>query len=417
MEIGIIGTGDMGKLYAKEFARVGYKVNCSDLPKNRETLEKDLAGSGVQIIDDGVEVSKRSDLIFYLVPIENIEDTVAKCGPYTKRNAIVSSGTSVMNPSIKAFEKHLPQDASIINWHWLFGPSIKPQGQRTVLVNHKSDMKAYERARDVFEKLESRIIELASYQEHDKITADTQAVTHLSFEAMGTAWKNIGRLPWKTPTYSSAIDNVKVLLCLRIYSGKSHVYEGLAIHNPFAKEQISQYSKSVSDLLKLILSEDELQFRERISLAKKNILSNDSKILLDEKIMQEFNLGISSENSTHNSHLSLLAMADAWKKLEVNPYDNLICQTPLFRLRLGIVENLFRTDKLLEETIQTALNNKLVRTDDLEFNAAVKEWSSIIRNGDTTKYKEQFEDAKTFFAEMLSEGMKKSGELIKRLNK
>ncbi len=42
METGIIGTGDMGKVYAKEFARVGYKVNCCDLPEHRDQLEKDV---------------------------------------------------------------------------------------------------------------------------------------------------------------------------------------------------------------------------------------------------------------------------------------------------------------------------------------------------------------------------------------
>src|SRR3989338_6550137 len=143
MEIGIIGTGDMGKLYAREFARVGYRVNCTDLPENRELLEKDLAGSGAYILDDGIAVSRRSDLIFYLVPVEDVEKSVAKYGPSTRKNAIVSSGTSVMTPAVEAFEKELSKDVSVINWHWLFGPSIEPQGQRTALVNHRSNKRAY----------------------------------------------------------------------------------------------------------------------------------------------------------------------------------------------------------------------------------------------------------------------------------
>ena len=55
MEIGIIGTGDMGKLYAREFARAGYRVNCCDLPENRGKLEKELEGTGVRILDDGMK--------------------------------------------------------------------------------------------------------------------------------------------------------------------------------------------------------------------------------------------------------------------------------------------------------------------------------------------------------------------------
>lgn len=118
----------MGRLYAGEFAKAGYMVNCSDLPENREQLEKDLAGTHVNILEDGIAVSRKSDLIFYLVPIEDIEKAVAYCGPSTKKDAIVSSGTSVMAPAVKAFERYLPSDVNIINWHWLFGSSIRPQG-------------------------------------------------------------------------------------------------------------------------------------------------------------------------------------------------------------------------------------------------------------------------------------------------
>lgn len=417
MEIGIIGTGDMGKSYAKEFARLGCRVNCADLPEKRSELEKNLGIENVNILDDGIKVSRRSDMIFYLVPVEDIEKSVAEYGPSTKKDAIVSSGTSVMLPAIKAFEKYLPEDVNVINWHWLFGPSTKPQGQITALVNHRSNEYAYQRARDVFEKIGTKIIELPTYQEHDKITADTQAVTHVGFEAMGTAWKNMDSFPWENPTYVGGIDNVKVLMCLRIYGGKSHVYAGLAIHNPFAIEQIRQYAKSESDLFGLIIQEDEQQFRERINQAREHIFSDsNSHILLNDEIMKEFGLGISSKERKPNSHLSLLSMADAWHQTAVNPYDNMICQTPVFRLRLGIVEYLFKNTELLEETIQTALHDKKIRRDDLEFHTAVREWSTIIGNRDVSGYHRQFENTKKFFADRIKEGFGKSSELITRLS-
>lgn len=238
MEIGIIGTGDMGRLYAMLFDEAGYKVNCCDVPENTATLKQKFNGTEINVLADGIAVSRRSDLIFYLVPTENIKETAARYGPSTKKDAIVSSGTSVMTPAIEAFEKYLPDDTNIVNWHWLFGPSIDPKGQPTILVNHRSSDDAYTEAKEAFESIGTNLIELPSYQEHDKITADTQVVTHVGFEAMGTAWKNVGVYPWENPSYVGGIDNVKVLMCLRIYSGKPHVYSGLAILNPFAREQV-----------------------------------------------------------------------------------------------------------------------------------------------------------------------------------
>lgn len=87
--------------------------------------------------------------------------------------------------------------------------------------------------------------------------------------------------------------------------------------------------------------------------------------MLDDKIMKEFSLSGKPGTFKPNSHLSLLSMVDAWSYLGINPYDNLICQT-----------------RPLEEFIQTALYDKSIRNDDLEFHSAVREWSSIIFYGD-----------------------------------
>ena len=156
--------------------------------------------------------------------------------------------------------------------------------------------------------------------------------------------------------------------------------------------------------------------KDRIKRAGDFVFGNsDSPILLDDEVMGEFSLGIPSEQRKPNSHLSLLAMVDAWHQLGVNPYDNLICQTPPFRLRLGIVEYLFRDHELLEESLQTALFDKGIRGDDLEFHTAVREWASIIEHGDINGYKKQFDDTKVFFKDRLAEAKQRSSELIKQL--
>jgi len=416
MEIGVIGLGDMGNLYAREFARQGYRINGCDLPERRNQLEQELQGTGVYVLDDGVAVSRRSDLIFYSVEAENIERVVSQFGPSTKTGAIVAGQTSVKTPEIEAFERYLPKDVDIVTCHSLHGPTVSPIGQSLAVIRHRSSDESYKRALETFEKLGSRIIEIPTYQEHDKVTADTQAVTHVGFESMGTAWKNTGVYPWENASYVGGIDNVKVLMTLRIYGGKSHIYSGLAILNPFAKEQVRQYATSESELFKLMIQEDEPTFRKRMKTAGDFVFgNNDSPILLDDRIMREFSLGSQRERKP-NSHLSLLAMVDAWYQLGVNPYKNLICQTPLFRLRLGIAEYLFRNSELLEESVKTALFDKGIRGDDLEFHTAVREWASTICYGDTEGYKQQFEATRQFFKDRIPEGMKISNELIKRLS-
>ena len=416
MNIGIIGLGDMGLLYAKTFRKAGYTVFGSDLPQYREQLEAELLPLGITVLDDGKEVSRRCDIIFYAVEAEKISQVVQLYGPSTKYGAIVAGQTSVKHPEIAAFEKYLPSDINIITCHSLHGPGFDTHGQKLIVIPHRTSKEAYQRMTDVLSSLGSDLVEIADYHEHDQIVADTQAVTHVGFESMGTAWKGAGFFPWENASYVGGIDNVKILTTLRIFSYKSHIYSGLAILNPYARLHVKRYAQSESDLFKLMIREKEADFRERLYKAR-DFVFHESRVplMLDDKIMKEFSLSGQPGNCKPNSHLSLLSMVDAWTHLGVNPYDNLICQTPPFRLRLGIAEYLFKNEDLLEESIQTALYDKSIRNDDLEFHSAVREWSSIIFYGDIEGYKQHFDQTKAFFADRLVHGREQSTELIRRL--
>lgn len=417
LTIGIIGLGDMGKLYARTLAAAGYTVVGCDLPPAREALQVELAAAGIQVLADGIEVSSQSDMILYSVEAERIADVVAAYGHATKPGAIVGGQTSVKHPEITAFERYLPESARIVTCHALHGPGFSPEGQHLVVIRHRADDAAYERAMDVYRSLGSRITEIPDYHQHDRIVADTQALTHMGFESMGTAWKNSGFYPWDNASYNTGgIDNVKILTTLRIFSYKAHVYAGLAILNPYARKQVQQYAKSESELFKMMIREEEFAFRQRIYRAREFVFHESRELLLlDDSVMKTHSLSDGTVQRRPNSHLSLLAMVDAWYHLGVNPYDNLICQTPPFRLRLGIAEYLFKNDELLEESIHTALFDKGIRGDDLEFHSAVREWASIIGYGDLEGYKAHFEATKAFFAHRLHEGLERSAELIRNL--
>ena len=416
MNIGIIGLGDMGKLYAKAFAKAGYTVSGSDLPENRAKLEEELEPLGIRIIERGSDVARSSDLIIYSVEAERLQEVVAAYGPSTKFGAIVAGQTSVKHPEIAVFEKYLPADSQIITFHAMHGPGFDPQGQKLILIRHRSGLAAYKRMLELFSSIGSDIVEIADFHEHDKIVADTQAVTHVGFESMGTAWKEAGFFPWENGSYIGGIDNVKILTTLRIFSYKAHVYAGLAILNPYARQHVKRYAVSESELFKLMIQEEEAQFRARLYRARDFVFHESRKpILLNDKVMKEFSLSQNHELQKPNSHLSILSMVDAWYHLGVNPYDNLIAQTPPFRLRLGIAEYLFRNEELLEESIVTALYDKSIRGDDLEFHSAVREWSAIIGYGDMEGYKKHFNEVQNFFKDRLEEGKKQSAELIRRL--
>jgi prephenate dehydrogenase (NADP+) len=116
----------------------------------------------------------------YAVEAEYIDKVVGQYGPATKIGSIVSGQTSVKQPEIEAFERHLPSDVHIISCHSMHGPNVNPKGQPLVIIKHRATQEKFDLVRNILSGFESNFVEL-SYQDHDRITADTQAVTHAAF--------------------------------------------------------------------------------------------------------------------------------------------------------------------------------------------------------------------------------------------
>ncbi|WPH02015.1 Hypothetical protein R9X50_00486900 [Acrodontium crateriforme] len=417
--VGIIGMGDMGKMYARRISDAGWKVHACDVPEQYETLTSEFSNrKNVSILENGHLVSRSSDWIMYSVEAKNIDAVVRTYGPSTKMGAIVGGQTSTKAPEIAAFEKHLPPDVEIVSCHSLHGPGVNPKGQPLVIINHRASQKSVKLVERILSCLESKVVPLSA-EKHDRITADTQAVTHAAFLSMGTAWQANKQFPWEIPRYIGGIENVKINLTLRIYSNKWHVYAGLAILNPSAKAQIRQYAESVTELFKLMLAGHRKELTERVHAARAAVFGKQrvegEQLLLDDELLDRFSLGDKPAQRVKNNHLSLLAMVDCWYKLGIVPYDHMICSTPLFRLWLGITEYVYRNEELLAECIDTALDDNSFRADDLEFTFAARDWSERVSLGNMDGYREKFERIQNYFKPRFPEATKVGNEMIKTI--
>ena len=149
---------------------------------------------------------------------------------------------------------------------------------------------------------------------------------------MGKAWHANNQFPWELARYVGGIENVKINVTLRIYSNKWHVYAGLAILNPSAKEQIRQYARSVTELFKLMMAGDRDGLSTRIKRAGAAVFGDtksEDELLLRDEVLDRYSLGKAPQTKKPNNHLSLLAMVDCWWSLGINPYDHMICSTPV----------------------------------------------------------------------------------------
>ncbi len=418
MKIGIIGLGDMGKLYATKWASAGLEVYGCDLPEHRKALqiyfdERDLP---VKVLADGVQLSRLCDMILYCVETSSIIEVVKHFGPSTKYGAIVGGQTSVKTPEFNAFSKYLPSDTQIITNHALFGPHVDTSNQTQILINVNAQQPIYYEVENIYGAIGAKIEHLGSIEEHDKLMSDIQAVTHIGFESIGTACMHRQNYPWEHALHPNGLDNIKYLMTLRVYSYKAHVYAGLALQNPFAKLDVRTYAEQENELFSLMITGNRSKFTDKINRAIVNVFGekDPQHNLINEELMNHQSLN-NRKQTLSNSHLSLFSMLCTWDKLRINPYKNLICQTPPFRLRVGMVEYLCTNKALLDETMDAALTNLQIRADDLAFHTAVHEWSHIVEAGNERNYYHLFEKTKNYLAPDLEKGREISGQIISQL--
>lgn len=414
--VGIIGLGDMGKLYVRYLTNAGWRINACDQESKYEALKEEFKGNHkVSIMKNGHMVSRASDYIIYCVEAENIDKIIQQYGPSTKYGAIVGGQTSCKAPEIAAFEKVVNDDVEIVSCHSLHGPGVNPKGQPLVLIQHRASNESFRFVECALSSLGSKHVYLSA-EEHDRITADTQAVTHAAFLCMGTAWAENKQYPWTISRWLGGVENAKVNITLRIYSNKWHVYAGLAITNPSAHKQVVQYATSVTELYKLMLENRRDELRERLYAAKEFVFGNldpSHSLLLSDDLLGQYSLSKTPPGGkTPNSHLSIIAIVDSWYKLGIVPYDHMICSTPLFRIWLGVTEYIFCTPGILDESIDYAVSDRVFRPDDLEFTIAARNWSRIIELGSFDLYRREFERTREYFAPMFQEANAIGNQMI-----
>lgn len=82
---------------------------------------------------------------------------------------------------------------------------------------------------------------------------------------------------------------------------------------------------------------------------------------------------------------------------------------------LGITEYLFQHPSLLDEAIDTALDDNTFRADDLEFTFAARDWSSRVNLGNFEGYREKFEGIQKYFEPRFPEATRVGNEMIRTI--
>lgn len=204
---GIIGYGRFGRLWVdclKPFGEV--KIYDKKLPAKSAAPKKASRVPSKNFRFVPLREAVKSDLLFLLVPISEIENTCKKIAPLLEPKTVVIDACSVKVAPVASMKKWLPKDQKIIATHPLFGPdSVKRFGlmdQKIVVCNVSAGKKERQMFEKILKKLRLAVIR-STPERHDEQMAKSQALVH--FIGRGLTPLDLGPQDIATPDYNTLL--------------------------------------------------------------------------------------------------------------------------------------------------------------------------------------------------------------------
>ena len=153
MNIGIIGTGFLGKAVAIRLLNTGHKVIVYNRTKNKTESLKNI---GVIVADTPKDLAQACDLVITIVKDSEAVESVSfdKNGIiHGKHDGLTVADMSTINPisSQKIAKRFLENGISMIDTPVMGGPSLAEKGELVVMIGGKKEV--YEKYKHVFDHI------------------------------------------------------------------------------------------------------------------------------------------------------------------------------------------------------------------------------------------------------------------------
>ncbi len=252
MEAGIIGgTGKMGTLFAGVFERAGYTVL--------------ISGRKTRISPE--DIAKTSDIVMISVPIRETVRMIERIRPYLSESQVLCDLTSLKTAPVEAM---LQSRSEVIGLHPMFGPSVQSLRKQTIIVCPSRCTDASLRMLTTLFRNEGAHITISTPEEHDRIMAVVQGLTHFMTLSIAETMRRTGMNPQVTGPYMSPVYQIEMGIVGRLLSQDPVLYRDMLMLNPFVPAVLAACEHSVSDLRDIINGKNEELFCELFRENAKN---------------------------------------------------------------------------------------------------------------------------------------------------
>ncbi len=243
MKVGIVGgTGRMGRFFADVFDRAGYEVAVSGrrTPRSARHLAADC------------------DIIMVSVPIRQTVQVIREIAPILTKGQLFCDLTSLKTDPVNAM---LESAAEVIGLHPMFGPTVSGlRGQTIIATPARCTDESLSGLLGIFENEGGRIT-VTTPEEHDRMMAIVQGLTHFVTLSVAETMRRAGIDPRDTTPFTSPVYQIELGLVGRLLAQDHSLYADILQLNPFVPEILDRCGESVGMLRDIVGSRDPERFR------------------------------------------------------------------------------------------------------------------------------------------------------------
>jgi prephenate dehydrogenase len=242
MKVGIVGgTGRMGRFFADVFEREGCEV----------------AVAGRRTSRSARHLASECDIIMVSVPIRKTIQVIREIAPLLNEGQLFCDLTSLKTAPVNAM---LESAADVIGLHPMFGPTVTGlRGQTIIATPARCTDESLSSFLSIFEREGGRIT-ITTPEEHDRMMAIVQGLTHFVTLSVAETMRRAGVDPRDTTPFTSPVYQIELGLVGRLLAQDQSLYADILQLNPFVLEILDQCEESVRSLRAIVGRGDPEEF-------------------------------------------------------------------------------------------------------------------------------------------------------------